>query len=85
MTNVSSPDEEVEEVTAQCPRCKRNGETTLARGHEEVEEIFGFRRVPAGRKDPGNTKTIPQSYCRTCRSEMSKIARQKKKAEDEGA
>lgn len=42
-------------ITAECPCCGK-----VADGVDEIEEKFGWR-VP-------NDKTIPQSYCRECRS-----------------
>jgi len=42
-------------IKAECPCC---GKT--AYGIDEIEELFGWR-IP-------DEKTIPQSYCRKCRS-----------------
>lgn len=38
-----------------CPHC-----LTVAEKYEDIEVIFGWRTI--------NNKTIPQSYCRKCRS-----------------
>lgn len=43
-----------------CPRCEKNGVTTRANTPEEVQKLFGFRRMKSGPR--------PQSYCRKCRS-----------------
>ena len=41
---------------AKCPCCG----VEAGRDINEIEEIFGFRELPNGKK-------IPQSYCRECR------------------
>lgn len=41
---------------AECPNC---GKT--AHGKDEIEELFGYRNM-------GDGRTIPQSWCRDCRS-----------------
>ncbi len=41
---------------AECPNC---GKT--AHGEDEIEELFGYRNM-------GDGRTIPQSWCRDCRS-----------------
>lgn len=41
---------------AECPNC---GKT--AHGEDEIEELFGYRNM-------GDGRTIPQSWCRKCRS-----------------
>lgn len=41
---------------AECPCCGKQ-----AHGEDEIEEIFGYRNM-------GDGRTIPQSYCRDCRS-----------------
>ena len=46
-------------VIAQCPHC---GKKTS--GLDEIEDKFGWRIV--------NNKTIPQSYCRSCRKSQNK-------------
>ncbi len=43
-------------VEAKCPCCKKE-----AKGKDEVEKLFGWRKINAN-------KTIPQSYCRVCRT-----------------
>ena len=48
-------------VKAKCPNC---GEE--AKGKDELEELFGWRRVKEGKK------TIPQSHCRKCRVKHEK-------------
>lgn len=73
-----------EGITARCPRCTRiKGKEETFTGPEEIDQEFGFRRVPAGKNHPKKTRRIPQSYCRKCRAQMSKLARQKKKEEDD--
>jgi hypothetical protein len=44
------------EISAECPCC-----VVTAHSINEIEEVFGFRKLPNGEK-------IPQSYCRTCRT-----------------
>lgn len=41
---------------AECPCCGVSAE-----GEAEIEEVFGYRNM-------GDGRTIPQSYCRECRS-----------------
>lgn len=41
---------------AECPCCGKR-----ANSLDEIELIFGWRNI-------GNDETIPQSYCRACRS-----------------
>lgn len=43
-------------IEAECPNCKKRAE-----GKDEVEKLFGWRKID-------KKKTIPQSYCRVCRS-----------------
>ena len=47
-------------IKAKCECCG-----TEANGKDELEELFGWRRI-------NNDKTIPQSYCRKCRSARCK-------------
>lgn len=42
-------------ISAACPKCKKTAQTK-----EAIEEFFGWRVV--------NARTIPQSWCRECRS-----------------
>ncbi|MDE6426615.1 MAG: hypothetical protein K2K89_10860 [Ruminococcus sp.] len=42
-------------IKAECPCCGK-----IAVGVDKIEELFGWRTP--------NDKTIPQSYCRKCRS-----------------
>lgn len=42
---------------AECPNCGK-----VAYGEDEIEEEFGYRNMGSG-------KTIPQSWCRDCRSQ----------------
>lgn len=42
-------------IEAHCPCCKKS-----AYGIDEIERLFGWRTP--------NDKTIPQSYCKKCRS-----------------
>ncbi len=42
-------------IEAHCPCCKK-----AAYGVDEIEKLFGWRTP--------NDKTIPQSYCKKCRS-----------------
>ncbi len=44
---------------AECPNCG-----LVAHGEDEIEEDFGYRNVGSG-------KSIPQSWCRDCRSQGS--------------
>lgn len=44
------------DMGAKCPCCG----VEAGRDINEIEEIFGFRELPNGKK-------IPQSYCRECR------------------
>lgn len=43
-------------VEAKCENCGMTAE-----GKDELEEVFGWRKMPNG-------KTIPQAWCRKCRS-----------------
>lgn len=43
-------------IEATCPCCGKKAE-----GKDQIEEFFGWRRI-------NDDKTIPQSYCRTCRN-----------------
>ncbi len=60
-----------EGVDKQCPKCG-----CQASGDEEVQTMFGFRNVSAG-KD-GGKKKIPQSQCRTCRKASVAASKAKK-------
>jgi len=42
-------------IKAKCPNCGKK-----AKGKDEVEEKFGWRKMKS-------RKTLPQSYCRVCR------------------
>lgn len=68
-----------------CPRCskKEDKDETVATTVAEVDELFGWRWTPAPKKSPRNQQLIPQSHCRTCRSEQSKERRQKAREEAE--
>jgi len=46
-------------IEARCPCCGK-----YAGSYDEIELLFGWREV--------NGKTIPQSYCRACRSARCK-------------
>ena len=48
---------------AQCPCC---GKTAISK--EEIKKLFGYRRINL-------FKTIPQSYCRACRSAHCKAGK----------
>ena len=52
-------------VIAECPCCGRK-----AKGKNELEELFGWRNID-------RNKTIPQSYCRICRSAKCKVGNPK--------
>lgn len=43
---------------AECPHCGK-----IVYGEEDIEDEFGFRNT--------GSKTIPQSWCRDCRSQGS--------------
>ena len=45
------------ELYAKCPCCGKEAKNDI----NEIERLFGFRTMANGR-------TIPQSYCRNCRS-----------------
>lgn len=48
--------EEEEEIETECPKCEKT-----AKGHEEVDELFGFRTMSDG-------KTRVQSWCKECKN-----------------
>jgi len=50
----------VDDIVKTCPSCIK----TFAKGHDDVERLFGFRTV--------NGKKRPQSYCRACRAAKSR-------------
>ena len=72
-TSKAAPKDASEKV---CPKC---GKT--AKGEEQIQELFGFRQVSAG-KNKGK-KRIPQSQCRACRAAATKASKAKKKAQSE--
>jgi|AntRauTorcE11897_2_1112592.scaffolds.fasta_scaffold02088_5 hypothetical protein len=82
MSKSSLYDDIPDDVKARCPICKKRGVDEVIVGPKPVDEAFGYRRVPAPKSHAEATKRIPQSYCRTHRAEMSKLARQKKKEKD---
>lgn len=43
-------------IYAECPHCK-----IKAHGEDEITKVFGYRTMATG-------QTIPQSYCRKCRT-----------------
>lgn len=47
-------------VEAKCPCCNKH-----VKEKDKVEEFFGWRKMKTG-------KTIPQSYCRVCRTARCK-------------
>lgn len=64
-----------------CPRCPQKNRETVATTDEELDALFGMRRVPDGGKKSGKVKIIPQSHCRKCRSEQSRERRQAQRQE----
>lgn len=56
---------------AACPQCDK-----VARGKEEVKEIFGTRKSGA--------KLRAQSWCRRCRAKVAAIRRRKEPEEEKG-
>ena len=60
-----------EGVDKKCPKCGKE-----ATGEEQIQELFGFRSVSAGKG--GGKKKIPQSQCRDCRKASVKASKDKK-------
>ncbi len=63
-----------EPVEKVCPKCG-----VKAEGPDEIQELFGYRQVSAG-KGKGKKK-IPQSQCRVCRAASTKASKAKRAAE----
>jgi len=55
-------------IKAECPCC-----TIKSNSLNEIEKVFGFRVMP-------NKEKIPQSYCKSCRS--NKCSPNNKKCKD---
>ena len=55
-----------------CPKCQ-----TMARGVEEVKELFGYRTME---NKKGEKKSVPQAWCRVCRRKSNSVTKAKKAA-----